>query len=568
MPGWRQHADEGRSRSPARRLGQYGPELFSWLRSYCWGSIAAAQVVRNADAKVQGDSRRNLRPDRCIQRLANSIRNLGNAERLVNSLMPQSLFPQRLAVPDSLIEIVMPPYAMFHWLRELNPAKFHICFGAKPDGLEQWWQDLRNRPVVGERFWTSHPWLRDRSPSDLKFYVPLMLFDDAGPTTKVHSAYARCFYSPLGKGSDIDTRFIIGTGLKSDVEDKSWNLIIDSFQKLAGPLDDKPWGGVLLFFGNDMEYAANDLGMSNYNSIQCCSFCDANNGTLPFNDLSRWAKWRATIRSNEEFLAHLRRPLHPLAAYGLLSKYTNRLDMLHLLDHHGVTSHICANVIHTVVSTSHGLLVGDTKQHRLDFLNDDIKAYNSATKVTSRMPPLRWTNIVADADFPELKGNFVKAANTRCLVPFIKNLAERQVRRFPTAEHKHMYKCADSLAELYDILYNASCFLTREQVALVQHHCTRLGENYQTLAVLTMEAGARKWAIRPKLHYLIAHLPEQAKLINPVYCQGYRSESMVGKVTAIYKSCCDGPYEKGVQRKVATKYLCGLLMEWSPESLM
>ena len=126
MPGWRQHADEGRSRSPARRLGQYGPELFSWLRSYCWGSIAAAQIVRNADAKVQGDSRRNLRPDRCIQRLANSIRNLGNAERLVNSLMPQSLFPQRLAVPDSLIEIVMPPYDIFHWLRELNPAKFHL----------------------------------------------------------------------------------------------------------------------------------------------------------------------------------------------------------------------------------------------------------------------------------------------------------------------------------------------------------------------------------------------------------------------------------------------------------
>ena len=30
----------------------------------------------------------------------------------------------------------------------------------------------------------AHPWLRDRTPSDLKWHVPLMLFDDAGPTSQ------------------------------------------------------------------------------------------------------------------------------------------------------------------------------------------------------------------------------------------------------------------------------------------------------------------------------------------------------------------------------------------------
>ena len=120
---------------------------------------------------------------------------------------------------------------------------------------------------------------------------------------------------------------------------------------------------------------------------------------------------------------------------------------------------------------------------------------------------------------------------------------------------------------MYEVLYNTKSFLTRDELQLVNKHCQRLGDHYQWLAVSTMERGVRRWSMRPELHYMCAHLPEQAKLINPVYCQRYRSESMVGKVTTIYNACQSGPFHTKVQSTVVNKYWLGMISNWAPERI-
>ena len=90
----------------------------------------------------------------------------------------------------------------------------------------------------------------------------------------------------------------------------------------------------------------------------------------------------------------------------------------------------------------------------------------------------------------------------------------------------------------------------------------------QWLAVDTARRGLRRWKRPPKFHYAIAHVAEQAQLLNPVYCQGYRSESMVGKTTCIYKSLLDGPRTGSIQTKALQKYTLALLLDWAPENTL
>ena len=139
--------------------------------------------------------------------------------------------------------------------------------GAKPGGVQGFWENFKSS-AAGKRMWRLHPWLQGREPSDLRWHLPLMLFDDAGPVSNISSTFVRCWYSVLGIGSDRETRYLCATGLKeaSATEDKSWSVIISQFGHLAQPAAAGSWGGILLFIGADMEYMCNMLGMP---PLQC-----------------------------------------------------------------------------------------------------------------------------------------------------------------------------------------------------------------------------------------------------------------------------------------------------------
>ena len=72
----------------------------------------------------------------------------------------------------------------------------------------------------------------------LKWHLPLMLFDDAGPTSQTSSTFVRCLYSLLGVGSEGETRFLVATSLKEQgLPDESWTPLMNSFEELAQPTE-------------------------------------------------------------------------------------------------------------------------------------------------------------------------------------------------------------------------------------------------------------------------------------------------------------------------------------------
>ena len=417
----------------------------------------------------------------------------------------------------------------------------------------------------GQAFWDAHPWLRGTTPVDHKWHLPLVLFDDAGPFSNTKSTYARQFYSLLGTGSEKESRILIATGVvnKSE-EDKSWPIVLDSFSKLAHNKEPGSWGGILLFLGADLEYACNVVGLRHFNSAgEMCSLCLANSSDYPFNDLMGNAAYKATLVDNETFLNRLRHPLHPLAGHAIFNKWTYRHDNLHNLDHHGLAGHVIANILYKHVSGERDaeVLPGENVDERLAFLNADIRAYYTAAKVENRLPPLKMDNL-KNGPWPVLKGQNVKAANTRALVPYVLQLQQRAVDLNPNDTNKHMLKVVHSLQCMYDVMYNNGYFLDPNALATLRDAVARFGRHYYWLAATSFRQELTRWHIVPKFHYVVGHMGEQTSLINPRFVQSYGSESMVGAVTKTYGKSQSGPFHNVIQRTVVLKYKTGMKFLW------
>ena len=322
------------------------------------------------------------------------------------------------------------------WLANTSSARFNLHFGASAGGVQEFWGAFSKRPACNE-FRDVHPWLRGRSPADLKWHLPLIVFDDAGPFSATNITFARVWYSILGRGSEKESRFVISTGIKDNaLEDWSWPVILDSFKRLAEPVEEGRWGGILLFFGADLEYVCNILGLPDYNAREnMCTDCLANTTDRPRNAFQANAGWRATLVDNRQYIAEVRRPLRPLPAHAAFNRHTYRFDLLHMYDHHGVTSHVIGNVLwaHLAHECESNVLLGIRREDPLACLQEDIEAFYRHCNVDNRLPPLKESKIKADA-FPELRGNGVKAANTRALLPYVCDLQKRATQQNPNPE--------------------------------------------------------------------------------------------------------------------------------------
>ena len=400
----------------------------------------------------------------------------------------------------------------------------------------------------------------------MKWHLPLALFDDSGPVSNSGSTFVRVWYSLLGVGSERETRFLINTCMKNnDLPDDSWRVIMNNFQQLAEPVQPGKWGGIVLFLGSDLEYVCNEVGFPHYNSTTAmCPYCLADCHGRPHNNYQRTAAWRQTFLDNDEFMARLRVPLHPLAAHHIFNKYTYRLDLLHVLDHHGLAALVIANILwqHLSSERESPVLPGNTVDARLQYLNDDIQAYYTEMRVESRLPRLKLSNIKAEA-WPELKGNDCKGSNTKALVPYVARLQARAVHLAPSDKQKHMLKVVNALNTVYTVLAAASFFLGPEELATLNTSLYKFGIHYQWLAVNAWESDNKtRWNTKPKVHFAVGHLGWQAALINPRFVQGYGGESMVGTMAEIYGLSMSGPYKQQIQELALKKYRTGMKFMW------
>ena len=162
------------------------------------------------------------------------------------------------------------------------------------------------------------------------------------------------------------------------------------------------------------------------------------------------------------------------------------------------------------------------------------------------------------AGWAELSGTVVKAANTRCAVPLVRDFARQHFNAHMAYDH-----CAiavvELLAQLYDDLYSWPMFLSDAQVAKVKSTCDDIGLLMMRLRNFAMELQQLFWRITPKVHKLM-HLHLYAAVMNPRWVQNYAEESLVGTTTRIWQRAMRGRYDNHAQSNVLLRRLVGLLL--------
>ena len=126
---------------------------------------------------------------------------------------------------------------------------------------------------------------------------------------------------------------------------------------------------------------------------------------------------------------------------------------MHLLDLKGVIAIAGGSLIWHLVRTRASL--GAIYPHRIDEINRQMKDFQEGT-TEHRMPPFRQQDLHTQG-WACLGSKLIKAANTRALVPFLKNLADKY---FPAhgAYAKAVRKVFNALNEIERFFMVTACF--------------------------------------------------------------------------------------------------------------
>ena len=250
----------------------------------------------------------------------------------------------------------------------------------------------------------------------------------------------------------------------------------------------------------------------------------------------------------------MRLPLHPLAASHYWNKYFVRADKMHIMDLKGLTAIAGGSIMHYLVKNNNTM--GRVEALRVQELNRVLRKFQSDNKVEHRMPDIRIQDLTNSGGWTVLCGQVVKAANTRCLVPFFKHLAIEYFSghgEYNSSVRKVCY----NLDEIETILYTSDMFLDDAALQRLDQCFRVLARHWQHLIFLSKRDYQNRWQITPKVHYSL-HLASQARLINPRYVQNYAEESLIGRLTRMWGKSANGAYELVAQFTVLARYFVGL----------
>ena len=389
----------------------------------------------------------------------------------------------------------------------------------------------------------------------------------------------------LVRGSDIESRFVHHGYIAKDGDSvetarqawlKCWEDVgplAEGYDQngieFAKDADGTVWKFVFTFCENDFDMDV-EHGLPNSKRAKLfCKHCRATNSRIwrenpyPQNDLRPAALWRQQlVTCNTEFKSRIVRP-HPMTDSKYFNKYTSRNDLMHCMDHHGVFGVIIASTIWYLCYNDGVPTLGATQQQRLDTVNHRLDAfYTQNPGISSRLDKLQMKNILPSGtdQCAALGGPTVKAANTRQVIPFLKDIAGRYLTDGANLDHVLMHELIKHTIEFNRLTYSSGTFFTDPELATFRTATEGVGKYMQLLRSRAKAEKQLLWHIVPKTHYM-QHFPDEAKLISPRVVQCYIEESYIGKIGQIWASSKNGPYSETIQRLGLLKYLLWLVVE-------
>ena len=163
---------------------------------------------------------------------------------------------------DGLVSHCIKPSTVFQQLLQNNEAKFkaHIV-GGHVDKIQEFWEGLFSSPQ-GAELRRLHPNLRDKSPADLRYAIPLRLHEDDGPFSQGGTVNVVSWSPLLAKGKELECKFIFCMYIKlaeQGAAEEAWREFTIDLESLAEGMmgTGEPtigdggvnWSGIMLFGG-------------------------------------------------------------------------------------------------------------------------------------------------------------------------------------------------------------------------------------------------------------------------------------------------------------------------------
>ena len=197
--------------------------------------------------------------------------------------------------------------------------------------------------------------------------------------------------SMVSIGDELETRFVVSSnvsvkGIDAMESRASWQEFFNEMDLLASGRDSKgeplaldadgvSWAGILLFSQSDFEKHAS-WGLGNFRSVATpCQSCCANRRDLPLTDLRPNAAWRPTsVMTDVQYRSRCLKP-HPMQSSHYFNRFLVRFDVMHAVDHNGVSGMAMASQIGYFLLCERRR--GTTRTLRLEAISSRLATFNS-----------------------------------------------------------------------------------------------------------------------------------------------------------------------------------------------
>lgn len=553
----------------------------SLLTKWSWGVLSATAVQELADAAVRSGCHASD-----VIHIASCGAHGSMPSNINRDIM--RIYCRELSSPDPYVAKV--PMAIKDAKTGLESVQHHDLHFLLP---HQWLAAMDKASLL-DRMWSTsmlHSFWSACSKSDPRLQgpladmaeyqqcmVPVLLHADGGAFTKRDSLMVISMKSILSSQAVADSMLLLAA-LPKKVRAKGavdsmgaiWKVLAWSFTAMfegrhpsndpeglpfaAGPYRDlagKPLcpntglRAVVWAHSADMEYYANELGISKYHSNFPCSWCQCNKTDVPWNDFRPGALWRATCPSPVETQANNPCKHIIMTIPGVIFE-TLCIDTLHVLEL-GVSCHCLGNLFADLCTQQ----LQGTKAQRLSTLRQEIAAIQVQLGIQSchKGPKLEYKHFMGQADaYPELHS--WKAREVRYLVPVGLHLANK----FDTLGTYSQHRAAvfKHLHTMYQIIDDHKWFVPSKAHQGFKEAVNAFLAHYQWLAKHSATHQLYRWSQVPK-HHFTAHIPDQALFIAPRAVWTYAGEAMVGNITALAQACTCSTSAQRLSKQLIAKH--------------
>lgn len=436
-------------------------------------------------------------------------------------------------------------------------------FDSLTGGLAQFWDQVRqdDPKLVNHPMLTKHRW-RERA-------IPLVFHGDSVQFVKdpTNSLFVLHFSFLLASGNTWDTHFLTfslpkGARATEDAQgansmDLVWRLLVADFHDLfigaknGNPIFDGEMFAVIWIVCGDLEFLSNELRMPHFNSNNPCWLCQANRSDNNIRDVSRGARWKATVHIDQSAPSE-----HPIWQAPGLHRHHCPGDAMHISDCRGVSAHLLGSALWQLVLECPRHIQG-TVDERVLLLWEEIQRIYGEQRVENRIFKLSRDMINTGPQNWAVLSSTVKAAATRALVPVVRQLCTELCSGTMVSVQRVL--ALEAMETYYTVMERNGFVLPPSESAQLLEAVERLLLHYNYLTQQALSQGHLLYNLVVKHHFLW-HVADQSKWLNPRSSWAYSYENFIGKIGTCARSLVFSTPPHLVPTKLVENYRLALCL--------